>query len=293
VERRLVGVLVISLIVGSLISLYLIREKIETPVSLIDESYPKRALAGTSDLDKDKYSLAFICREDLKQVAVRFAYLMQARPNLTEASAKVGDLKKAGEKVDQISRRVMVLREMGYEPEITVSEVQVGGRKKSVVIYDFSSKLDPVLPPDGSSYYRTVFAIIVNRSKMIDGYFEGVSDFFFMRGLSLQSLEITRNANKTVYMAAKNESELKEGALPISRAPEYGRIVIDDLKRNDRVSIVCRTNSRYTGYPNIFLKGLSFGKYLIQVIKFEIDGELAEDKILVHVIENGAHREEV
>ncbi len=289
-ERRLIGVLIISLIVGSLISLYLIREKIETPINLIDDSFPKRALAGTSEVDQDKYGVAFICREDLKQVAVRFAYLMESEPSLTEPSTTVADPEKAGEMIEQINNKLVLIRESGYEPEISVSDIEIDNEKGTLVIYDFSSKLNPMLPSSGSSYFRTIYAVFLNKSKMINRYYEGVSDFFFMRGVSLQALEITRNANKTTYVVADEEVGLQPGVHPITQAPEQGKIVFSDLKRNDRVSIVYRTISRYVQYPSIFARQIR-GKYLIHIVKFEIDGEMAEDKILVHVIENGASRE--
>ena len=289
VERRLIGVILISLIVGSLISLYIIREKIETPVSLIDESFPSRALAGTSDLDQDKYSVAFICREDLTEVAVQFASLIEVEPVFIGARKQVDDLQRAGEQVEQVKNQVMLLEKAGYEPDVIVTDVEVEGRKQTAVIYDFSTRLSAVLPKSGSSHYRSVYLVLVNKSKMIDGLFEGVPDFFFMKQFSLQSLEVARNANKTVYMKAKEKGQ-KEGTLPISDVPEYGSVAFTDLRRNDRVSIVYRVMSRHERYPVVFRKELSTAKYIAQMVKFQIDGEVARDKLLVHVIENGGFK---
>jgi len=293
VERRLIGVLIISLIVGTLISMYMIREKIETPVSLIDESYPRRALAGTSDLDQDKYSVAFICREDLTEVAVQFASLIEVQPSFTRPGTEVQDLEKAGEQVVQINNQLSLLRRAGYEPEVLVTQVEVDERKETAVLYDFSSRLSSVLPPIGSSHYRSIYVLLVNKSKMIDALFEGVPDFFFMRDFSLQSLEITRNANKTVYMKTKEKGQREEGSLPISQVPPYGTLLFRNLKRNDRVSIVYRIMSRHERYPVILRKQLSRSRHFIHLVKFEIDGELAEDKLLLHVLDNGGYQEEV
>lgn len=290
VEKRLIGVLVMSLIVGSLISLYLIKENIETPINVIDQSFPLKALAGTSELDQDKYSVAFICREALKQVAVSFSYLMPVRPNLTEASPKVDDAEKAGEKIEQISEKLVLMQDLGYEPEVTVSDVQIGGEKRTIVVYDFGVALNPALPASGSSYYATVYAVVLNKSRMIEGFYEGVSDYFFMRELSLRGLEITVNTNKTTYVSADDKAGLAAGALLAAKAPAQGRIAFSDLARNDRVSIIYRINSRYDVYPKLFAKQL-YGKYLVHMVKFEIDGELARDKVLVHVIENGGYVE--
>ncbi len=290
VERRLIGVLVISLIVGSLISLYLIKEKIETPINVIDQSFPLKALAGVSELDQDKYSVAFICREPLKQVAVSFSFLMPVRPNFTEASPKVDDPRRAGEVIEQISGKLGLVQDLGYKPEVTVSDVDIGGGRRTMVVYDFGPALNPVLPPSGSSYYPTVYAVVLNKSKMIEGLYEGVSDYFFMREISLKGLEITVNANKTTYVSAEDKAALAAGALPASKAPGQGRIVFSDLARNDRVSIVYRIRSAYSAYPKLFAKQL-YGKYLVHMVKFEIDGELAADKILLHIIENGGYVE--
>jgi hypothetical protein len=290
-ERRLIGVLVMSLIVGSLISLYLIRERIETPINIIDESYPKTALAGSSELDQDKYSLAFVCREDLKRVEMRFCYLMQVDPTMDDPGAKVDKPESAGEMVEEIEREISLMGEMGYEPEVTVTEVMVDGGKKRVVIYDFACKLNEILPANGSSYYRSVYAVSVNRSDMIDGFYEGVSDFAFLRDFSLQSLEITKNANKTTYMATDEETDLQEGAFPIRMAPKQGRILFTDLKRNDRISLVYRSISRSQEYPTLFRKRLTGARHLIHVAKIEVNGELAEDKLLVHIITNDAYEE--
>jgi len=292
VERRLIGVLIISLIVGTLISMYMIREKIETPVSLIDESYPRRALSGTSDLDQDKYSVAFICREDLTEVAVHFASLIEVEPIFSGSTGKVQDLEKAGEQVAQISNQLSLLRKAGYEPQVLVTQVEIDGRRETAVVYDFSSQLSAVLPPVGSSHYRSIYVLLVNKSKMIDRLFEGVPDFFFMKDFSLQSLEITLNANKTVYMKAKEKGQREEGTLPISQVRAYGTVLFRNLKRNDRVSIVYRIMSRHEQYPVLFRKQLSKSRYVIHMVKFQIDGELAEDKLQVHVMDNGGYQEE-
>jgi len=290
VEKRLIGVLVMSLMVGSLISLYLIKEKIETPINVIDQSFPLKALAGVSELDQDKYSVAFICREALKQVAVSFSYLVAVRPNLTEASPRVDDAEKAGEKIEQISGKLALMQDLGYDPEVTVADVSVGGEKRTIVVYDFGAALNPILPPSGSSYYATVYAVVLNKSKMIESFYEGVSDYFFMREISLKGLEITVNANKTTYVSADDKAGLAAGALPALGAPGQGRIVFSDLARNDRVSIIYRIGSTYSAYPKLFAKQVH-GKYLVHMVKFEIDGELATDKILIHIIENGGYVE--
>ncbi len=291
VERRLIGVLIMSLIVGSLISLYLIRERIETPLSVIDESFPMKALAGTSELDRDKYSVAFVSREDLKRVDVRFAYLIQVEPDLTEGSgsAEVSQPEKAGEKIGQVSSKIDAMRRSGYEPDVTTQDVVVGGEKQTLVIYDFGSKLNPILPASGSSYFTTVYAVLINKSKKIDGLFEGVSDFFYMREISLKEMEITRNENKTTYLAVESEEVLRPGVRPAEAAPEQGRVVFTDVRRNDRVSIVYRVASNLGAYPLLFHKQLR-GRYMLHLVMFDINGELATDKVLVHLSENGAYK---
>jgi hypothetical protein len=288
-DRRLMGVLIISLIVGSLISLYLIRERIESPISVIDQSFPARALAGTSELDRDKYSVAFVSREDLKEVDIRFACLMQVQPRFTEDSPEVSKPEKAGEMIEQVNSKIEIMRSAGYEPDVVVQEIEIEGHKHTLVIYDFGSKLNQILPAEGSSYFPTVYAVAVNKSKRIDVLFEGVTDFFFMREISLKELEVTRNVNKTTYVAVEGEEVLQPGALPASHAPERARVVFTDLHRNDRVSIVYRIASNWGGYPLLFQKQLK-GRYMLHLVEFEIDGELAWDNVLVHLMENGAYK---
>lgn len=287
IDRRLIGVLVISLIVGTLVSLYVIRERIETPINIIDDSHPSRALGGTSELDQDKYGLAFICREDLKQVAVNFAVLMEV--NVTGGVGSV-DPEGAGETIPEIANRMELLADAGLAPETEIIDVTIDGQVGSLVVYDFRSKLNMVLPAMGASQFPTVHAVFLDKSDRIVKQFEGVSDFFLFRGTSLDSMEITVNTNKSVYVASEDEAETQEDVEPIENAPAQGRIIFREMKRNDRISIVYRVASRSGEYPLILRKRLK-GKNLIQLVTFEINGEVARDKILVHVMENGLYSE--
>lgn len=240
--------MLIVLISSALVVFSLAHEKIDSPVELLKNVFPKKLFSEASVTTTEimDFSFSVSARRDVEMLEIQYATLVQVEPVFVTGTQPEGSLKEIAEDILPI-RTLLDETENSYVPHETI-EVKVSYRDFTYdgLFYDF-----PLVRlysnPDTSGQVYTSFLVLRNGTGII--YLEGISDFFLNRlggfvgvdfpgGKELRSaisrLQIRRNENMTSYSSAE---ELPEGWKDIAETPAFGRVTFADVLRNDTFSV--------------------------------------------------------
>jgi len=240
--------MLIVLISSALVVFSLAHEKIESPVELLKNVFPKKLFseASVTTTERMDFSFSLSARRDMKLLEVQYATLVQADPVFVTGAQPGGSLREIAQGILPI-RALIDETENSYVPYEAI-EVKASYRNLTYdgLFYDF-----PLVrlysDPDTSGQVYTSFLILRNGTDII--YLEGISDFFlnklggfvgveFPGGKELRSaissLRIRRNENMTSYSSAV---EVPDGWKDIAETPPFGRVTFADVLRNDTFSV--------------------------------------------------------
>jgi len=248
VDSSLVSIMLIVLISSALVVFSLAHEKIESPVELLKNVFPKKLFseASVTTTERMGFSFSLSARRDMKLLEVQYATLVQVEPVFVTGARPEGSLEEIAQGILPI-RALLDETENSYVPYEAI-EVKASYRNFTFdgLFYDF-----PLVrlysDPDTSGQVYTSFLILRNGTDII--YLEGISDFFlnklggfvgveFPGGKELRSaissLRIRRNENMTSYSSAV---EVPDGWKDIAETPPFGRVTFADVLRNDTFSV--------------------------------------------------------
>ncbi len=248
VDSSLVSIMLIVLISSALVVFSLAHEKIESPVELLKNVFPKKLFseASVTTTERMDFSFSLSARRDMKLLEVQYATLVQVEPVFVTGARPEGSLEEIAQGILPI-RALLDETENSYVPYEAI-EVKASYRNFTFdgLFYDF-----PLVrlysDPDTSGQVYTSFLILRNGTDII--YLEGISDFFlnklggfvgveFPGGKELRSaissLRIRRNENMTSYSSAV---EVPDGWKDIAETPPFGRVTFADVLRNDTFSV--------------------------------------------------------
>lgn len=251
VDASLVSIMLIALISSGLIVLSLAGEEVRRPLEVLKNVHPERLHAFGSVTTKEKmdFSLGLLARGEFRTLEIQYATLVQANPSFTQENLTVSGLS-APEIASMIRPVAILLAETDNElvpfEEIEVQVVK-GNRTYEGVFYDF-----PLVRlysnPSLSDKVYTSFLILGNGTQPL--YFAGYSEFFLKRfggfldiqrplgapeiTSSIQKLRIWRNDNATSYSSAE---DAQEGWRSIDELPDFGTVVFQGVRKNERFSI--------------------------------------------------------
>ena len=248
VDSSLVSIMLIVLISSALVVFSLAHEKIESPVELLKNVFPKKLFseASVTTTERMDFSFSLSARRDMKLLEIQYATLVQVEPVFVTGARPEGSLEEIAQGILPV-RALLDETENSYVPYEAI-EVKASYRNFTFdgLFYDF-----PLVrlysDPDTSGQVYTSFLILRNGTDII--YLEGISDFFlnklggfvgveFPGGKELRSaissLRIRRNENMTSYSSAV---EVPDGWKDIAETPPFGRVTFADVLRNDTFSV--------------------------------------------------------
>jgi len=240
--------MLIVLISSALVVFSLAHEKIESPVELLKNVFPKKLFseASVTTTERMDFSFSLSARRDMKLLEIQYATLVQVEPVFVTGARPEGSLEEIAQGILPV-RALLDETENSYVPYEAI-EVKASYRNFTFdgLFYDF-----PLVrlysDPDTSGQVYTSFLILRNGTDII--YLEGISDFFlnklggfvgveFPGGKELRSaissLRIRRNENMTSYSSAV---EVPDGWKDIAETPPFGRVTFADVLRNDTFSV--------------------------------------------------------
>jgi len=249
VDASLVSIILMVLISSALVVFTLAQEKIESPVVVLKNVYPKKIYSEASVTTKERmdFSLSLAARRDIKTLEIQYATLVQVDPVF---AAEGVDLKRP---LPELAREILPIRALMDETENPYVPYEAFDVKASWrnVTYDGLFLDFPLVRlysnPKMSGQVYTSFLILRNATDII--YFEGISDFFLNRfggfvgvefpggkepASAISSLEIHRNADKASFSSAQ---PLPEGRREMAEAPDFGRVTFTDVLRYDTFSV--------------------------------------------------------
>ncbi len=277
VDKRVIGLALLSVILSTLIMITIAGEDIEQPVEILKNEYPRK-LGGR----KTTFSFAMVSREKFENVEMRFAMLSreslraadmidpQKEFNVTDSPQDVLD---NVVKFDWLMNQTSLL---GIEAEKFEREFQFQGVQGDMVLYDYTAILGSLSGQEIAVSVPLLYAAIIDENGY-SYYFEGKSDFFYEPEMNLVSLTTSHNENETSYLP--EDQAWGDVKLPISEAPT-GVLEYRSVDKDDTFSVIFTVEMTESppGF-SIPIKEEEMNLVLIQVIRAYLDGELFEDPI--------------
>jgi hypothetical protein len=245
VDSSLAAILVMVLVTSGLVVLTIAGESIDDVIVILKNDYPEvlRAQASLTSSERMDFSFGVLSRSDFTSLEIQFSIL--AQQELPWNASIEGSLEDIALSVEVVSGLMSETR----NTIVPFETVSVGVGLESVVDAIF---LDfPLVrlytDPSLSSEVRTSFLLLRNGTEVL--YFEGCSEFFFNRlggafdsllpggtpvRSSIEKLRIWRDEAVVSYTSAP---VLPTGWKDIYESPDFGRVVFEDVKKNERLSV--------------------------------------------------------
>lgn len=257
VDRSLVGTVEIALVVSTLVTLFIVGEK-GGPYLLVKNEYrggeKGRFIIGQTLLAKEAIAsleLSYFC--------------------LVNRTELIGGVDRSGSPQD-VCARIPSLRsyldisEAGFRaPEVSHFQVQLPvwidrdrlvRKEFDLYLYDFSGLVWQAVPSElmhslkrptfGRGHlwdYYNVFACLFDEKGNLSCFYEGVADFYTGKVISIEELTVQRNEEKSVYYGAAEDAETAGNVLSMLNAPDRGIAHFEELRRNDRVTVLFSIDS--------------------------------------------------
>ncbi len=281
-DASLVSIMLIVLISSGLIVLSLAGETVRRPLELLKNVHPERLYAFGSVTTKEKmdFSLGLLARGEFKTLEIQYATLVQATPSFIEENLTLSGL--TALEIARMIRPLAILMAETDNELVPYEEIEVQAAKANRtyegVFYDFPL-VRMYSKRSLSDKVYTSFLILKNGTGAL--YFGGYSDFFLKRfggfldiqrpmdapevSSSIQKLRISRNDNATSYSSSV---EVEEGWRSMDQLPGFGRVVFQDVRKNERFSVefTIEIPERPAGM-------------IAQVIRIYADGEMVENVV--------------
>ncbi len=278
IDKRIVGLALVSVILSTLIMLTIAGERVEEPVEILKNEYPK-ILTGR----KSTFSFAMVSRKRFENVELMFSMM-------TTKSLKVKDMidsrkeYNATDSPDEVLENIVKFSWLKnqtslleIEPEKFEREITFQGIGGRMVIYDYTSILASLSGEDIAVEVPLTYCAIIDENGN-DYYFEGKSDFFYKPELNMISLTTSHNDNESSYLP--EDQAWGDVKLPMSTAPK-GILEYHSVEKDDTFSVIYTVEM--TNTPSGFGGPVKEGEMdlaMVQMIRAYLDGELFDEPIL-------------
>jgi hypothetical protein len=199
--RGIVGVLLIGLIAGSVLTQFLVLGRKSPPIEILDNAFPQTIPGGDKP---QEFNFGFITGKDFAEIELRFSMLMKmpipGPLNKTlPADISLDDMAGLIPTVSSIRNLLQHVESPSNVAAITeVVEEQVelpDGSRGRAMLYDFG-QADDLLKAEVDSRIPSAYLVIIADNGTIVSYAEGVSDFFFAKWTSIKGLSISKGNQK-------------------------------------------------------------------------------------------------
>ena len=238
IDKRIVGLALVSVILSTLIMLTIARERIDQPIEILKNDYPMLL----EENRKGTFSFAMVTRKKFENVQIRFSVLSQQTLKYGEmldpkrkfntsdtAEDVLGNVVKVGWMRNQTGP-------LGIEPEEYDYTLVLGGVPNRLLIYDYSNILESLSGRESAVGTALTYAAMIDENGEAY-YFEGGSDFFFSPSEDIISLSTSHNADERNFLP---DDQIWNGSnrLPLSEAPIGGILDFKGVDKDDTFTVI-------------------------------------------------------
>jgi len=250
-DRSLVGVILIALTVSTVITMFLIGEG-GGPYSVVKAEY------GKSGTGRWLTGINLLAKEPIGSLTVSHFALIVRNDLLVELDRE-GTLEEVSERVRSLESYMGMVQATGSEPELRKLRVEISRwedentllrEEFDLYLYDFSEYVWQAVPGEimdslerptfnwGHLYdYYSAFGCAFDDRGNLTYFLQGVADFYVNRVIIIDELTVQHNENKSTYLGVTGEGEPGDEQ-SVLLAPDRGVVKFEDVKRNDRMSVV-------------------------------------------------------
>jgi hypothetical protein len=281
-DKRIVGLAIVSLILATLIMVTIARERIDQPIEIIQNEFPEA-------MGKSTFKFAVVARQKFEDLRIRFTIMWQEPLAFGDkidpqkeynSSSTAEDVLGNSLKLSWLANQTALLN---LEPEKYDLTVDLEGTPTRMVIHDYSAMVDSTSGRESILGSPLIYAAIVDENGE-EYYLEGISGFFVNPTDNILSLRISHNDQEQHYT---QDDQIWEGSgrVPVSEAPTGGILDYSGVDKDDRFNVVLTAEPRNS--PKGFGGDLGSGRKklaFIEVIRIYADGELYGEPI-INVVE--------
>ncbi len=263
-DRRLPGIIAVSLIVSTMISHLAFLRSPEEYVTVIRNTAPAQ-IRRQVDLElTHKFVVGLVVRARVEELVIRYAFFVPASPIPTPGASSLHDW---GERLPGYAVQRDLVSSLGFEPEEMQGTLEGNGSEIPYLLFDIGEGLPAFT--EWSHAEDAVAAHLILPSKEGNAtHMVGKSGFYYYRS-QLAKITVLRNEQEQIYISQRSAQELKPGERPMEEAPQNGRIVFTDLMPDDAISVIIEVMGR-----------ADQGRGSLSMIRLYVNGKI--DKVLAN-----------
>jgi hypothetical protein len=283
IDKRIVGLALVSVILSTLIMVTIARERIDQPVEILKNDHPD----VLEQSRKATFSFAMVARKKCENLQIRFSILSLKALKFNEmidpkreynTSSKAEDVLENIVKLGWLRNETSLL---GIGPEVFDLTVNLEGVPNRMLIHDYSSIIDSLSGREAILGAPLTYAAIIDENGE-EYYLEGISDIFFNPLENVISLSTSHNAEEQNYLP---DDQIWEGSnrVPLSEAPEGGILTYSDVEKDDTFTVIFTVEADRANLPEGFGSSPSPDRKqvgLAQMISIYLDGALYDEPIM-------------
>lgn len=268
-DRRFLGLLLIIGIVSTAAGALIFARRPRSAYSVVENVYPvdprgRGYLPLTSGTAR--FQLGILLNKPVGRMTVSFATLVNTSYKLSGVDSQTWDqmgLEDKASHVGLIGEILNLTEKYLSDIDCRVEELDLitGENGDRLVLYDFSNSTSWSNKAEGS--LPLLHGVLFDGKGNISGYFRGTAGFPGWSS-AIQSISVKLNSNETKYAPMRKDAQM-EGTLPLDQASASGTIQLEDLNRDDLLSIDLAVDSGRLGSAG-----------LIVILRIQLNGLLTD-----------------
>jgi hypothetical protein len=240
VDRKLAGILGISAILSTMLSIALFNPGPRAAVEIAVNSFPEELAWG--GYSRPRFVTDLVATRDLPDLVVQYSVLKRVFPDLVTPWNQTESLADPHMNVlllREVEEWLGTCGEQGLEvrPETHSLVVRVNGSDFQLLVLDYTDAFRVFgAGPAQLNSTDTVWAFFMGRDDSVVTY-AGIRDFFFERLRMIYHLEVLGPGAEESYASDKVPPELGGGKPGLDQAPDSGTVHRRDLAEGERLHI--------------------------------------------------------
>jgi len=187
-----------------------------------------------------------------------------------------------------VHNRLEYFSGVGAEELVTIREVSLTNRENQrLILVDFGEIYSAIFPSEQDNESLTTFALIINASGYVVGYYEGYSELFTAKEYLLELARIEAGGDVREYLPLTSGSELS-----IERdLPPFGNVSFSDARKGDVFGVTLVVKQRLIDVPKATYETKVAAPSFLELVETFADGELVKEASAYWVILNGRTEE--